>query len=149
MMVVLSRRWIKGAGPGAVEAGETLSALNLNFSYKQERMSWGFPSGSVIKTPPANARDTVSTPVPGRSYMLPSHYTRAPQLLRLRSTVQEPQLPRPHATTAEARVPSSPCSATREATAMRSLRTKERSPCSPQQEKSPQSSEEPAQPNNK
>ena len=43
------------------------------FFYKQECMSWGFPGGSVIKTPPANGRDTVSTPVPGRSHMLQSH----------------------------------------------------------------------------
>ena len=29
-----------------------------------------FPGGSVVKNPPANARDTVSIPGPGRSHML-------------------------------------------------------------------------------
>ena len=30
---------------------------------------WGFPGGSVIKSPPSNAGDTGSIPGPGRSHM--------------------------------------------------------------------------------
>ena len=30
----------------------------------------GFPGGSVVKNPPANAEDTGLTPGPGRSHML-------------------------------------------------------------------------------
>ena len=33
----------------------------------------GFPGGSVIKNPPANAGDTVSSPDMGRSHMLQSN----------------------------------------------------------------------------
>ena len=31
--------------------------------------SWGFPGGTVVKNPPANAGDTGSSPDPGRSHM--------------------------------------------------------------------------------
>ena len=30
---------------------------------------WGFPGGTVVKNPPANAGDTGSSPAPGRSHM--------------------------------------------------------------------------------
>ena len=30
---------------------------------------WGFPVGTVVKNPPANAGDTGSSPGPGRSHM--------------------------------------------------------------------------------
>ena len=33
----------------------------------------GFPGGAVVKNPPANAVDTGSIPVPGRSHMLRSN----------------------------------------------------------------------------
>ena len=33
----------------------------------------GFPGGSVVKNPPANAGDTGSSPGPGRSHMLRSN----------------------------------------------------------------------------
>ena len=32
-------------------------------------LSWGFPGGSVVKNPPANAGDTGSIPGPGRSHL--------------------------------------------------------------------------------
>ena len=32
-------------------------------------LPWGFPSGAVVKSPPANAGDTGSSPGPGRSHM--------------------------------------------------------------------------------
>ena len=35
-----------------------------------ERDIGGFPGGSVVKDPPANAGDTGSIPDPGRSHML-------------------------------------------------------------------------------
>ena len=33
----------------------------------------GFPGGTVVKNPPANARDMGSSPGPGRSHMLQSN----------------------------------------------------------------------------
>ena len=76
-----------------------------------------FPGGTVVKNPPANAGDMGSIPGPGRSHMLQSNWTCAPQLLSLRSRAREPQLLSPHATTVEART----------------LRA-----CAPQQEEPPQ-----------
>ena len=52
----------------------------------------GFPGGTVVKNPPANAGDTGSSPGPGRSHMPRSNWARAPQLLSLRSRAHEPQL---------------------------------------------------------
>ena len=43
----------------------------------------GFPGGSVVKKPPAEARDRGSIPGSGRSHMLWSSKARAPQLLSL------------------------------------------------------------------
>ena len=54
-----------------------------------------FPGGALVKNPPANARDTGSSPGPGRSHMLRSNQARAPQLLSLRSRACEPQLLKP------------------------------------------------------
>ena len=61
----------------------------------------GVPGGAVVKNPPANARDTGSSPGPGRSHMPQSNKARAPQLLSLRSRAHEPQLLSPCATTTE------------------------------------------------
>ena len=55
----------------------------------------GFLGGTVVKNPPANARDTGSSPGPGRSHMPWSNKARAPQLLSLRSRAREPQLLKP------------------------------------------------------
>ena len=55
----------------------------------------GFPGGAVVKNPPANARDTGSSPGPGRSPMPRSNEARAPQLLSLRSGACKPQLLKP------------------------------------------------------
>ena len=46
----------------------------------------------MVKNLPANARDMDSIPGPGRTHMLQSNYTRAPQLLNLSSRAWEPQL---------------------------------------------------------
>ena len=34
-----------------------------------KNINWGFPGGTVIKNPPANAGDTGLSPGPGRSHM--------------------------------------------------------------------------------
>ena len=38
-----------------------------------KKNGWGFPGGTVVKNPPANAGDTGSSPGPGRSHMLQSN----------------------------------------------------------------------------
>ena len=76
----------------------------------------GFPGGAVVENLPANAGDTGSSPGPGRSHMPRCNWAREPQLLSLRVW--------------------SLCSATREATIVRGLRTAMKSgPCLPQLEK--------------
>ena len=40
----------------------------------------GFPGGSVVKNPPANAGDTGLIPIPGRSHMPQGSLAHAPQL---------------------------------------------------------------------
>ena len=67
----------------------------------------GFPGGAVVENLPANAEDTGSSPGLGRSHMPRSSWAREPQLLSLHVW--------------------SPCSATREATIVRRLRTAMRS----------------------
>ena len=95
--------------------------------YNLFRKQWGgFPGDSVAKNLPANGRDTGSViPDLRRPYTSRSSSVRAPQLLSL-------------------------CSATREATVMRSLCiTKRSSPDSPQPEESSSCSiEDPALPKN-
>ena len=73
-----------------------------------------------MKTPPVNAGDTGSISCLGRSHMLWSNYVHVPQLLSLCSRAWELQLLSPRAAITEGHTPLSPCSATREATAMRS-----------------------------
>ena len=51
----------------------------------------GFPRGSVVKNPPATARDTGSIPDPGRSHMPWSNWAPEPQLLSLCSRAREHQ----------------------------------------------------------
>ena len=63
----------------------------------------GFPGGTVVESPPADAGDTGSCPGPGRSPMLQSGWAREPWLLSL--------------------CMRSLCSATREATTVRGPRT--------------------------
>ena len=80
----------------------------------------GFPGGSVVENPAANAGDTGSSPDPERSHMLWSNLARAPQLLSLCSRGRELLLSS-RATTTEAHTPQSPCSAKREVMTMSSL----------------------------
>ena len=69
----------------------------------QDYLDGGFPGGTVVGNPPANAGDTGSCPGLGRSYMPRSNWAHEPQLLSLRVW--------------------SLCSATREATTVRGPRT--------------------------
>ena len=73
--------------------------LALPLKYAQE----GFPGGAVVKSLPANAGDTGSSPGVGGYYMPRSNWAREPQLLSLRVW--------------------SLCSATREAAIVRGPRT--------------------------
>ena len=50
--------------------GEMETSREMNVLKTLER---GFPDGTVVKNPPANARDTGSSPGPGRSHMLRSN----------------------------------------------------------------------------
>ena len=80
------------------------------------KSSRGFPGGAVVENLPANAGDTGSSPGLGRSHMPRSSWAREPQLLSMRVW--------------------SLCSATREATTARGLRTAMKSgPRLPQLEK--------------
>ena len=76
----------------------------------------GFPGGTVVENLPANARDTGSSPGPGRSHTPRRNWAREPQLLSLHVW--------------------SLCSATREAATVRGPRTAMKSgPHLPQLEK--------------
>ena len=77
----------------------------------------------MIKNLPSNAGDTDLITGLGRSHMWWSNLACASQLLKLCSKAREPQLLSPHAAATETRVSYSPCSTTREATAMRNLST--------------------------
>ena len=49
----------------------TLPQLKNFFNLKISKL--GFPGGTVVENPPANAGDTGSSPGPGRSHMLRSN----------------------------------------------------------------------------
>ena len=89
----------------------------------QRKKNQGFPGDSVVKNLPANTRDSGSSPGLGRSYIPQSDLACVPQLLSLGSSTQESQLLSPYAATTKVLSPYSPCSATREATTMKGLRT--------------------------
>ena len=55
----------------------------------------GFPGGSVVKNPPANAGDMGSIPGPGGSHMPQSNQAHTPQLLSLCSRAHAPQQEKP------------------------------------------------------
>ena len=69
--------------------------LQVDLWYSAFEKGIGFPGGSVVKNPPANAGDTGSSPGPGRSHMPRISWARAPQLLSLCSRAREPQLLKP------------------------------------------------------
>ena len=53
----------------------------------------GFPGGSVVKNPPANAGDMGSIPGPGRLHMPWSNSAQEPQLMSPRPAATEAQAP--------------------------------------------------------
>ena len=57
---------------------------------KESHWTQGFPGGSVVKKPPAEAGDRGSIPESGRSHMLWSNEAHAPQLLSLWSRAWKP-----------------------------------------------------------
>ena len=71
---------------------------NLPWGGKKKESTLGFPTGSVVKNPSANAGDTGLIPDPRRSHMPGSNEAHMPQLLRLCSRAREPQLLSPRAT---------------------------------------------------
>lgn len=87
-------------------------------------ITWSFPGGSVLKNSPTSAGDMGSIPDPGNSDKPQSHEARAPQLLSLRSGVQEPQQLKPKCPGASALQPEKPA---------------QREACAPQLESSPSS----------
>ena len=68
-------------------------------------MNGGFPSGPVVKNPPAKAEDTGLISDLGRAYKLQSNEAHVPQLFSLSSRVLALQLRSSCATTTEAPTP--------------------------------------------
>ena len=70
----------------------TVATSSQNFSLFQKDQKFtnrGFHGGSVVKNPPANARDMGSIPGPGGSRTPQSNWTLVPHLLSLRSRARE------------------------------------------------------------
>ena len=67
----------------------------ITIKHEREKEKMGVPGGAVVKSPPANAGDTGSSPGPGRSHTPRSNQARAPQLLSLRSRARAPQQKKP------------------------------------------------------
>ena len=93
----------------------------------------GFPGGSVVNNPPANAGTRGSLPGPGRSHTPCSNEACAPRLLSLSSRARQLQLPKPSCP--GARVLQQEKTQPWEAHMLQL----ESGPCSPQIEKSPDS----------
>ena len=86
----------KGGKETKTERGKKrVFGLSTAFYFLKNKNFWGFPGGTMVKNPPANAGDMGLSPGPGRSHMLQSNSARAPQLLSLRSRAREPQLLKP------------------------------------------------------
>ena len=110
-----TRIWVPSSPGSKGDLGE----WNKEGRKSNKKREWDFPVGAVVKTPPASAGDTGSSPGLGRSHML----VAAEQLS-------------PCVTTTEARAPRACAPQQREATAMRSPHTATKSsPHSPQLEK--------------
>ena len=68
--------------------------VKVQVSKQKWRLS-GFPGGSVVRNPPANAGDMSAIPGPGRPYLPWSSKAHVPQLLILCAGAWEPQLLKP------------------------------------------------------
>ena len=104
----------------------------------------GFPASSAVKNPPASAGNMGLIPVwedPTRR----ATKTVCCVTTGLGSRAHEPQLPSPQATATSPQAPR-PCFTRREATAVSPHTTTKGNPRSPQLERSPHGSEDPAQP---
>ena len=100
-------------------------------TFPSKNSFWGFPGGSVVKNPPANAGETVQ-------YLIWEDPTR-------HGAIRQAHVPiEPVSRNYGMRVPYSLCSETREAIPTRSLQL-ESSPHLPQLEKSLYSNEDPIQ----
>ena len=63
---------------------------------KKRKMEYrGFPGGSVVKNPPANARDMGAIPGLGRLHVPQNNWAWVPQVLSLCSRAREAQLLKP------------------------------------------------------
>ena len=70
--------------------GKAFLSMTPRAEILTRKMFRGFPGGTVVKNPPANAGDTGSSPGPGGSHMPRSNEAHAPQLLSLHATTTEP-----------------------------------------------------------
>ena len=61
-----SHQWSRIRANSEQGGGGTQEAL---FEASRVQLSQGFPGGTVVKNPPADAGDTGSSPGPGRSHM--------------------------------------------------------------------------------
>ena len=95
--------WVINSDAAFTLFSETVECGCLD--HHERNPTLGFPGGTALGSPPANAGDTGSSPGPGGSRMPWSSWAREPQLLGLRSRAREPQLLSPRATTAEAHAP--------------------------------------------
>ena len=121
MRAKLREMLVKGIGRPEVRWEQRPLTVRV-FIKKKKKAIRGFPGHSVVKNPPANARDKGSILSLGRSHTLQSSQAHEPQLLSL-------------------------CSRAREDTARRgSGAATKSSPHSPQLEKNPSSNKDPAQP---
>ena len=84
-------------GTGTSSQGNNLLLLHTRNSTrptnesKESKVPFGFPGGSVVRNPPANAGDASSIPGPGRSHMPWSNQAGAPQLSSRGATTTEPK----------------------------------------------------------
>ena len=77
-------------GSGCVVGSRGDSAVDVLSTFTSKIQLRGFPGGSVVKNPPANAEDTGLIPGPGRSHVPSNNLAHALQLLSLGSTAWEP-----------------------------------------------------------
>ena len=101
----------------------TVLIISCGYRCCKNKQNGGFPGELVVDNLPANAGDRVSMPGLGRSHVPQSSWACVPRLLGLCSRASEPQLLNLRAATTEAQAPWRPCSATREATDIRSPAT--------------------------
>ena len=59
-----------GKPPGGKLCSLQENIFQMGQDHNEENENRDFPGGAVVKSPPANAGDTGSSPGPGRSHML-------------------------------------------------------------------------------